>query len=226
MTATHTTVFGVAPCGCRLPVPNEAYTTLVKLDQCPHGTVWIVAIVNGACRFVRWEATAVARAWHEAYRVNVPMVASFLVLGTDADWDDLGPAVQLMLLFTAEALFAAGLISTPDEVRIAEPDPDQMTMGLAEELDRQALADGQTDLVVGPTPHVPCRSCGALVFWRNHVGTGRPAPIDIEANPTGNVVLVAPDGYTIMPVTEATELDRFTSHFATCPNAADHRRRS
>jgi hypothetical protein len=35
MTQTH--VFAVAPCGCKLPIPNEAYETRVDLEPCDCG---------------------------------------------------------------------------------------------------------------------------------------------------------------------------------------------
>lgn len=86
-------------------------------------------------------------------------------------------------------------------------------------------------MIDGPSPgvhYVPCKSCGAQVFWaltRN----GKSTPIDSAARPDGNVVTLwrKADGtvhverYDRMKHGDAV---RRTSHFATCPNAEQHRR--
>jgi hypothetical protein len=79
-----------------------------------------------------------------------------------------------------------------------------------------------------------CQGCGATVFWKRNVKTGKAAPVDPEPSLTGNVVMEA-NGYRVLnkaelnpPVTlfDAGEPERlrYTLHFATCPNA-DHFRR-
>jgi hypothetical protein len=46
VTYTQTHVYDVAPCGCRLPVPNEAYVRRVRLEKpCEHGRRWSVEVV-------------------------------------------------------------------------------------------------------------------------------------------------------------------------------------
>jgi hypothetical protein len=81
-----------------------------------------------------------------------------------------------------------------------------------------------------------CKSCNEPVRWAIHATTGRRMPLDPEATPDGNIAVVgwddttggmptpivkvnAPEGE---PVTEY----RYVSHFATCPDAAAHRRRA
>jgi hypothetical protein len=69
---------------------------------------------------------------------------------------------------------------------------------------------------------VPCRSCGAEVVWLVHEGTGKPAPIDAEPNPAGNVVRVGESGYLIAPAArgdaELIPRKRYMPHFASCPD--------
>ena len=71
-----------------------------------------------------------------------------------------------------------------------------------------------------------CRTCGAAIVWAT-TSAGKAMPLD-EA-PTEKGSLVVCHG-TALTVTVATQVDRragrqlFTSHFATCPHAAAHRR--
>lgn len=99
-------------------------------------------------------------------------------------------------------------------------DPDQLTMGL--DVDASTVVPANDS---GSNLTKPCRSCGARVFWRKHTGTGKSAPIDATPAPDGNLVLIAPDGYAVLgqdPTLPPGTL-RFTNHFSTCPNAAEHR---
>jgi hypothetical protein len=71
-----------------------------------------------------------------------------------------------------------------------------------------------------------CGSCGALIAWVR-TAAGKRMPIDFEPTEDGNVV-IEPDG--VVHVLKAGEFPvpgeaRHTSHFATCPKAAEHRRR-
>jgi hypothetical protein len=78
-----------------------------------------------------------------------------------------------------------------------------------------------------------CRSCGAAVDWATTT-TGKQTPLDREPTQDGNVILLhAVPGVGPLAVTlSGPTLDRArthgavlrTSHFATCPNAAEHRR--
>lgn len=73
-----------------------------------------------------------------------------------------------------------------------------------------------------------CRSCRAEVVWCVTAG-GKAMPVDVEPVEDGNVVLeddgdlvatVVPPGQGLL----GDERPRYVSHFATCPNADEHRR--
>jgi len=50
-------------------------------------------------------------------------------------------------------------------------------------------------------------------------------PVDFEPNPEGNIVLE--NGVAcVLAKGEVTDQPRYTSHFATCPQAKVHRRKS
>lgn len=81
----------------------------------------------------------------------------------------------------------------------------------------------------------PCRSCGApMVFVKTIFG--KRIPLDVEPNmEKGNVVVA--NGVAIYisgpkregearVVAERVGLRLYTSHFATCPDAAEHRKSS
>lgn len=80
-----------------------------------------------------------------------------------------------------------------------------------------------------------CSSCRAPIRWAVHETTGRRMPLDPSPVADGNVVVVEwreTSGVFALPVigVGAKALDRavtryrYTSHFATCPNAKRHRR--
>lgn len=64
-----------------------------------------------------------------------------------------------------------------------------------------------------------CRSCGAPVIWLQHIKTGKPAPIDAEPSPVGNIYIGAT--YMIVPAGRRGEYpgQLHTNHFMTCPHA-------
>jgi hypothetical protein len=69
-----------------------------------------------------------------------------------------------------------------------------------------------------------CRSCGAEIFWAKTT-TGRNIPLDADKVgplmvPDGNLDFV--DSGAVMVVGPGGKM---RSHFATCPNAAQHRTR-
>lgn len=75
-----------------------------------------------------------------------------------------------------------------------------------------------------------CRSCGALIFWAR-TSSGKSMPIDAMPTSDGNIELGTDPG--TMETTahvrdgswpEGLTGERYTSHFATCPQAAQHRR--
>ncbi|MCK9929361.1 hypothetical protein MXD62_19615 [Frankia sp. Mgl5] len=78
-----------------------------------------------------------------------------------------------------------------------------------------------------------CRSCQAKIRWAR-TETGKAIPIDAEPTPDGNVTLsggaailreAAPVIATVHAVGTPLEGPRWTSHFATCAQAAQHRKR-
>jgi hypothetical protein len=72
----------------------------------------------------------------------------------------------------------------------------------------------------------PCRRCGAAIRWARNNRTGRPAPIDPEPHPDGNIVLDGDEYRVVRP-----DRDLFTdpgtplhlNHFVTCPNPPGRR---
>jgi hypothetical protein len=75
-----------------------------------------------------------------------------------------------------------------------------------------------------------CRSCGARIVW-TVTERGRRMPIDPVPNPAGNIILreraagLEPVAvYTSAPPAEGEK--RFTSHFATCPQAKKWRKKN
>lgn len=77
-----------------------------------------------------------------------------------------------------------------------------------------------------------CTSCGSRIRWAELDGTARLMPIDHEARPDGNVSVVgwgpAVRGLS-RPVVAVNAAERavtdyrYVTHFATCPNADEHR---
>jgi hypothetical protein len=71
-----------------------------------------------------------------------------------------------------------------------------------------------------------CKSCGAPIRWIR-MTSNKMMPIDAQPSPAGTVEIV--DGYGYVVKTKEPSLlpgeERYTSHFATCPNAAQHRQR-
>lgn len=68
-----------------------------------------------------------------------------------------------------------------------------------------------------------CRSCGASIVWAI-TAAGKRMPVDAAPSPAGNLVL---EGDAVRVVPSADMFDkrpRHTSHFVTCPQAAQHRK--
>lgn len=72
-----------------------------------------------------------------------------------------------------------------------------------------------------------CRSCKAPVLW-TRTAAGKAMPLDPEPNPAGNVVLVKGVavvlGKRAAEGVAAVEGTRYMPHWATCPNAKEHKR--
>ena len=75
-----------------------------------------------------------------------------------------------------------------------------------------------------------CRSCGSGIIWAI-TQTGKRIPVDADPTPDGSVRLVDEDGTVYARVRnknhakDPTGTTLRTSHFATCPHAADWRKR-
>lgn len=69
-----------------------------------------------------------------------------------------------------------------------------------------------------------CRSCGAPVVWARH-GTGRLAPFDAQPQPHGEWLLVEDGKGELVATRRTTPILAHVPHHATCPQAADWRRR-
>jgi hypothetical protein len=69
-----------------------------------------------------------------------------------------------------------------------------------------------------------CRSCEALIIWAETT-TGKRMPLDERPSAKGNLVFVG--GVARAATDDDRRLHRplYTSHFATCPDAATFRRR-
>jgi endogenous inhibitor of DNA gyrase (YacG/DUF329 family) len=78
-----------------------------------------------------------------------------------------------------------------------------------------------------------CKSCGAPVAWVTMIkkdgSIGKKNPLDIPANGGGNIEArkgrSSDEWYGRVTGTSESER-RYTSHFATCPNADRHRKRT
>lgn len=127
------------------------------------------------------------------------------------------PAIFAAWSMQPEALRAiADLIDQPERV-------DATVLAAAATVDvpepsfneRNTLATGRS----------ACRSCSAPVAWFV-TPTGKRQPVDPVPTESGNVV-VDGDTATVLSADALAELDvwtpRYTSHFATCPDAADWR---
>lgn len=85
-----------------------------------------------------------------------------------------------------------------------------------------------------------CRSCNAEIVWATTLIGGKAMPVDPTPSPDGNLLLAAVDpddasaGYAAIMLTNLTDEARASaeraavvlheSHFATCPNADQHRK--
>lgn len=69
-----------------------------------------------------------------------------------------------------------------------------------------------------------CRSCGAQIFFAR-TEKGRRMPIDAEPVAGGNLSLIlGPPHLAEVRVVEVDGMNRYVSHFATCPQSAAHRK--
>lgn len=75
-----------------------------------------------------------------------------------------------------------------------------------------------------------CSSCRAPIFWAT-TWHGNRIPVDFEPVENGNLELTVSDDPAVPPIAFVLDKDelpltptRYVSHFATCPNAAAHRK--
>ena len=68
-----------------------------------------------------------------------------------------------------------------------------------------------------------CRSCGAEIIWCR-TEQGKNMPVDLNKRPDGNLVLEDVEGDTIARYVPKGE-GEYVSHFSTCGQAADWRKR-
>lgn len=71
-----------------------------------------------------------------------------------------------------------------------------------------------------------CKSCSAPIRWGTVRGSGKHMPLDYDENEGGNVFLLENGTCEIGRQQDPTPrgATRHFSHFATCPNANEHRR--
>lgn len=76
-----------------------------------------------------------------------------------------------------------------------------------------------------------CKTCHLAITWTTNVTTGKRMPVDPTPTEAGNIILLAGnDGPESRVLTKAelaarpTRSGLYVSHFATCPQAAAHRR--
>lgn len=68
-----------------------------------------------------------------------------------------------------------------------------------------------------------CRSCGASIFWALTF-KGKRMPIDSEMVPDGNIVVE--DGVAYVQTADTAQLLAYKSHYATCPQADEWRKKT
>jgi hypothetical protein len=66
-----------------------------------------------------------------------------------------------------------------------------------------------------------CSSCSARVIWATTAANRKPICLDPELVAGGNIELVAGVAQVVKP---SPDVRRYRSHFASCPNAAQHRK--
>lgn len=73
-----------------------------------------------------------------------------------------------------------------------------------------------------------CRSCRAPIDWRVNLRTGRPAPIDADPVPDGDVLVMADGRHSVIGRADPTppaDMLRFKNHWSTCPDAKAWKKR-
>jgi hypothetical protein len=68
-----------------------------------------------------------------------------------------------------------------------------------------------------------CRSCQAPIRWAPSARTGKPMPLDAAPHPAGTFVITATGVAAYSP---GSPEPRYRSHFANCPHAGQHRKKT
>jgi len=68
-----------------------------------------------------------------------------------------------------------------------------------------------------------CKSCRAPIKWIQMAKSGKKNPLDVQPTPDGNVAIGGDGlGYIVNDMNRKPPL--YKSHFATCPNAQQHKK--
>ncbi len=71
-----------------------------------------------------------------------------------------------------------------------------------------------------------CKACNREILWLQNINTKKVSPIDARPKIDGNILILEDEEtYRIVKNTEHHHGDLHTSHFATCPNASEFRRK-
>lgn len=121
-----------------------------------------------------------------------------------------------------------------------EPDPPPLTFAPAvpqeDPMEPSGFTQGRTQRGRQRLANAPCRSCNAAMLWVTFP-SGKRNPLDAQPALDGNIILVERNDAGGRPwrlamvvnnealLTEARALGvpLYQSHFATCPDAAEHR---
>lgn len=68
-----------------------------------------------------------------------------------------------------------------------------------------------------------CKTCGQPIRWVK-TANGKAMPLDVEPCEDGNLVVVDGVAFSAYTLDVQEGRQRFKSHFATCPQAKQHRR--
>lgn len=74
-----------------------------------------------------------------------------------------------------------------------------------------------------------CKLCGAEIIW-TRMQSGKAMPVDAQPHyfrpdDDGHFTFITPEGETMKGEPEEMGIRGYISHFATCPNADQHRRK-
>lgn len=76
-----------------------------------------------------------------------------------------------------------------------------------------------------PDAYTFCNSCGAKIFFAK-TPAGKEMPIDLEPSIEGNIDLSSGEAVVVKRSDFFPVAPLYISHFATCPHAGQHRRKT